>query len=87
MKERRQFLRLVMGVLAVSSLLFDPFFSALRWAYGKVQKTILPKGTKRETLVNRDPKDLDTRNLETTPLKDFGIMGTSHYEVNLDEVL
>jgi DMSO/TMAO reductase YedYZ molybdopterin-dependent catalytic subunit len=85
MKDRRQFLRIVMGVLAGSSLWFNPFFSALRWAYGKVQKTILPKGTKRETLVNRDPKTLDTRNLDTTPLKDFGTMGTSDYEVNLDE--
>jgi DMSO/TMAO reductase YedYZ molybdopterin-dependent catalytic subunit len=85
MKERREFLRLVVGVLAGSSVLFHPFFSALRWAYAKVQKTILPKGTKRETLVNRDPKTLDTRNLDITPLKDFGTMGTSDYEVNLSE--
>jgi DMSO/TMAO reductase YedYZ molybdopterin-dependent catalytic subunit len=85
MKERRQFLKVVMGVFAGSSLLFNPFFSALRWAYAKIQKTILPKGTRRETLVNRDPKTLDTRNLIITPLQDFGVMGTSDYEVNLDE--
>ena len=85
MKERRQFLRFVIGFFAGFSFLFSPLFSALRWAYGKVEKTILPKGTKREALVNRDPKTLDTRNLDTTPLKDFGIMGTSDYEVNLDE--
>jgi DMSO/TMAO reductase YedYZ molybdopterin-dependent catalytic subunit len=85
MKERREFLRLVVGVLAGSSVLFHPFFSVLRWAYAKAQKTILPKGTKRETLVTRDPKTLDTRNLGITPLKDFGTMGTSDYEVNLSE--
>jgi DMSO/TMAO reductase YedYZ molybdopterin-dependent catalytic subunit len=85
MKERRQFLKLIMGLFAGSYLLFGPFFSALRWAYAKIQKTILPKGTKRESLISKDPKSLDTRNLETTPLKDFGTMGTSDYEVNLSE--
>jgi len=85
MKERRQFLKLVMGVFAGFSIWFDPFFSAIRWAYAKVQKTILPKGTKRETLVNRDPKTLDTRNLDITPLNDFGTMGTSDYDVNLGD--
>ena len=85
MKERRQFLKLFMGLFAGSYLLFGPFFSALRWAYAKVQKTILPKGTKRESLISKDPKSLDTTNLETTPLKDFGTMGTSDYEVNLNE--
>jgi DMSO/TMAO reductase YedYZ molybdopterin-dependent catalytic subunit len=85
MKERRQFLKLVMGLFAGASVLFGPFFSAFRWAYAKVQKTILPKGTKRETLISRDPKLLDTSNLEITPLKDFGTMGVSDYEVNLDD--
>jgi DMSO/TMAO reductase YedYZ molybdopterin-dependent catalytic subunit len=85
MKERREFLKLVMGLFAGVYVLLGPFFSALRWAYAKVQKTILPKGTKRETLVDRDPKSLDARNMEITPLKDFGTMGTTDYEVNLDD--
>jgi DMSO/TMAO reductase YedYZ molybdopterin-dependent catalytic subunit len=84
MKERRQFLKLVMGLFAGAYVLFGPFFSALRWAYAKVQKTVLTKGTRRETLINRDPKTLDTRNLEVTPLKDFGTMGVSDYEVDMD---
>jgi DMSO/TMAO reductase YedYZ molybdopterin-dependent catalytic subunit len=85
MKERRQFLKLIMGFFAGTYLFFGPFFSALRWAYAKVQKTILPKGTKEESLINKDPKSLDTRNLDSTPLKDFGTMGTSDYEVTLSE--
>jgi sulfoxide reductase catalytic subunit YedY len=72
-----------MGFLANAYLLFGPFFSAVRWVYAAGEKIILPKGTKRESLISRDPKSLDTRNLETTPLSDFGTMGISDIEVNL----
>ncbi len=47
-------------------------------------KTILPKGTKAQDLVGRNPKDLDTRNLDVTPLEDFGTMGLEDHEVNLE---
>jgi sulfoxide reductase catalytic subunit YedY len=36
-----------------------------------------------KSLVNKNPADLDTRNLETIPLKDFGTMGITDYEVSL----
>lgn len=52
--------------------------------YGKAQKIILPRGTGRESLMSRDPSELDTRNQVTTPLKDFQTMGETDYEVNLD---
>jgi sulfoxide reductase catalytic subunit YedY len=85
MKKRREFLKLFMGFFGGSYLLFGPFCSALRWVQAGVQRTILPKGTRRETLVNRDPKSLDTKDLETTPLKDFETMGTSDHEMKLSE--
>ena len=85
MIERRQFLREGIGFLASISLLLGTLFSAARWIYAKARKTILPKGTKMQSLIQENPGVLDTRNLEITPLKDFGTMGISDYEVNLDE--
>jgi DMSO/TMAO reductase YedYZ molybdopterin-dependent catalytic subunit len=82
MNKRRQFLKVGVGFLANAYFLFGPFFSAARWVYAKGEKAILPKGTKRDSLIYKDPKSLDTRNLETTPLKDFGTMGIADYEVN-----
>ena len=85
MIERRQFLRKGIGFLASMGLLLGPLFSTVRWIYARAQKTILPKGTKMESLTRKNPASLDTRHLETTPLKDFETMGLSDHEVNLDE--
>ena len=81
--KRRQFLRVTLGFFGSAYLSIGPFFSIAKWVYAETQKIILPRGTRRESLIGRNPKSLDTRNLETTPLKEFGTMGTSDYEVNL----
>lgn len=85
MNKRREFLKISVGFLAGVSLFLSPLFSAVRCAYAKAKKTILPSGTKRESLIYKNPNSLDTRNLETTPLEDFGTMGISDHEVNLNE--
>ena len=85
MSNRRQFLRIGAGFLASIGVLFSPLFSAVQWVHAKAQKIILPRGTKEESLIHRDPKSLDASNLDTTPLKNFGTMGQSDYEVNLEE--
>jgi DMSO/TMAO reductase YedYZ molybdopterin-dependent catalytic subunit len=85
MNERRQFLKISARFLASVSFFLSPLFSAVQSAYAKAKRTILPKGTKGESLVYRNPRSLDTRNLETTPLEDFGTMGISDHEVNLHE--
>jgi sulfoxide reductase catalytic subunit YedY len=36
-------------------------------------------------LIGRDPADLDTRNLDLTPLEDFETMGLDDHRVNLNE--
>lgn len=38
-----------------------------------------------ESLVDKNPNQLDARNLDTTPLKDFGVMGISGLELDLNE--
>jgi sulfoxide reductase catalytic subunit YedY len=85
MYKRREFIKMGAGALAGLSIFFGPFFSSVQWVFAKAQRTILPKGTKRESLVSKDPKNLDTRNLELTDLKDFRTMGITDHEVNLDE--
>ncbi|MBW2041199.1 MAG: hypothetical protein JRI76_04115 [Deltaproteobacteria bacterium] len=54
-------------------------------AFGKVfaavKKIVLPRETTRESLVNRNPANLDAAHVEITPLKDFGVMGLSDHAV------
>jgi sulfoxide reductase catalytic subunit YedY len=57
----------------------------VRSVYGKTRRIIIPKGTKRSSLINKNPNSLDTRNLEITPLKDFETMGITDHEVDLDK--
>ncbi len=85
MKERRQFLKAAMGALAGAAVFFISFHSFLRPLSGEERKTIPPKGTKRESLIGKNPADLDTGNLEITPLKDFQTMGTTENKINLDK--
>jgi DMSO/TMAO reductase YedYZ molybdopterin-dependent catalytic subunit len=84
MKERRQFIRITFGFLAGAGILFSPLLKAVRIVYAAAQKIILPKDTNRSSLINRNPGNLDTRNLQPTPLKDFGVMGLSDYTANPD---
>jgi len=84
MEKRRKFLKTAIGFLAGVGFLFSPFYKAVRIVYGKGQKIILPRNTKTNELTGKDPRDLDTRNLEITPLKDFGTMGESNYEMNME---
>jgi DMSO/TMAO reductase YedYZ molybdopterin-dependent catalytic subunit len=85
MKERRHFLKMGLGVMAGAGVLFTPLFSIFRLLRGEDRKTILPKGTKRESLPQRNPGNLNTRNLDITPLKDFQTMGTTKNKVDLDK--
>jgi DMSO/TMAO reductase YedYZ molybdopterin-dependent catalytic subunit len=85
MRERRQFLKTALGVLAGAGVYFTSFHSFLRPLWGEERKIILPKGTKRESLAQRNPGNLDSRNLDITPLKDFQTMGMTEYKVDLEK--
>jgi sulfoxide reductase catalytic subunit YedY len=69
--------------MGVAGILFSPLSSFVQRVYAEAKKIILPKGTRRESLIQRNPKSLDTRNLDVTPLDDFETMGTTDYEVDL----
>jgi len=83
-KDRRQFLKTGLKLLFSVGLLLNPIVSLVERGYAEARKTILPKGTERESLVSKDPSLLDTRNLEITPLREFGTMGPTDHEVDLD---
>jgi sulfoxide reductase catalytic subunit YedY len=73
----------LLALLGALSAAWHPLGGLLRTALAQAKKVILPKGTSRESLVQKNPADLDTRNLEITPVKDFGTMGLSDHQVNL----
>ncbi|MBU2497759.1 MAG: molybdopterin-dependent oxidoreductase, partial [Proteobacteria bacterium] len=85
MKERRRFIKIALGCLGGAGLVMSPLFSFLRLVFAEAKKIILPKGTARETLIDKNPALLDTRHLEPTPLKGFGTMGLSDHQVKLEE--
>lgn len=81
---RRQFIRFMTGVFGGLYFLADPLLIGIRWAWAESKRIILPKGTKRESLVGENPANLDTRNLEITPLEDFGTMGPTNLAIDLN---
>ena len=85
MEKRRHFLKTIFTFFTGIGVLLSPFFQAVRMVYAKAQKIILPKDTDRKKLINKDPAQLDTRNLAPTPLKDFETMGDTEQEVNLEQ--
>ena len=83
MENRRKFLKLMAWFAISVNLLLNPFLLFVRTVYSKTLKIILPKGTNRETLKSRNPRSLDTTNLEITPLKEFDTMGLTDHVMDL----
>ena len=64
-------------------LVFSPIANGVRVVFAKAKKIILPKGTHMDSLVNKNPVNLDTRNLGLTPVEAFETMGLDDYDVDL----
>jgi DMSO/TMAO reductase YedYZ molybdopterin-dependent catalytic subunit len=80
---KRRFLKTSIKFITGAVLLLSPLFSWIPLVRAKVQKMILPKDFPRKDLVDKNPADLDTRQLNITPLEDFGTMGITNHETNL----
>jgi len=85
MHKRRQFLKIAFGCITTIGLLPGVAFSAVRRVYAKTQETVLLKNTTGESSIHNNPRSLYAVNEQITPLKDFGIMGLSDYEVDLNK--
>jgi DMSO/TMAO reductase YedYZ molybdopterin-dependent catalytic subunit len=83
MENRRQFLKKSLGFMGGAGIFFLPLGAFVQRVYGKAKRIILPKGTKRNSLIQKNPGSLDTRNLEITPIEDFETMGITDYKVDL----
>ena len=81
---RRHFIKTVIRILAGIGLLLNPILTAFQKAWAETKRFILPKGTSMTSLVNRNPADLDTRNLEVISLEKFETMGLTDHEVDLN---
>ena len=69
------------GVLCVLSYSTLCFRIPLAWA----KRQILEKNASLTKLIHANPKNLDTHQLETTPIEQFDVMGQTTYPVKLDE--
>ncbi len=85
MENRRQFFKKLFGLIGGVSIVLFPLATFVQKVYGKAKKVILPKGTERNSLIQKDPETLDTRNLEVTPLEEFETMGITDYKVDLSK--
>ncbi len=85
MKKRRQFIRLMMGFFAGMGFYLSPLTTGIRLVWAKAKKIVLPKGTRMRNLIGRNPANLDTQNLELTPLAEFETMGLDDHPINLNE--
>ncbi len=74
---RRKLLRAWLGA-SLSSLIVNPL--SICWAQAK---KILPKGFSKKQLKDMNPAEIDNRNLEIDPLKQFGTMGPTEAAVDL----
>ena len=83
MEDRRQFLKKSLGFMGLSSIFFLPLGAFVQRVYGEAKRILLPRGTKPNSLIQKNPKSLDTRNLEITPIKNFKTMGLTDYRVDL----
>ena len=85
MEKRRQFLKFLVGGAAWAGAGFGSLFSMAKWVIAETGRIILPKGTPRESLIDKNPADLDARNLEVTPLENFGTMGLTDHAVRIEQ--
>ena len=82
---RRNFIKGLIRFLAGIGLFWGSLSTVLQRAWAKTKRIILPEGTTMSSLVDRNPADLDARNLAIIPLEDFETMGLTDHRVNLDQ--
>ena len=81
---KRKFLKVSIRLMAGIAVFTSPLFSWVRFVQAGLQKMILPKNFPRKDLIHKNPADLDTRNLNITPLDDFKTMGVSDHKTDLN---
>ena len=78
-------MKVLVGGAALAATGLGSLFSTARWVLAETGKRLLPKGTPRESLIDKNPAELDASALEVTPLEDFGTMGLTDHAVSLEK--
>ena len=76
---RRTFIKRVLYAVSGVILQYFPWFSLVRSAAAKLKRQILREDTPMASLINKNPRYLDTRNMKPIPLNQFGTMGLSDH--------
>ena len=76
---RRAFIKKLLLTMGVTALPYYPLPEWIQSAAAKLKKQILSAGTSMVSLINKNPRFLDTRNLKPIPLDQFGTMGLNEY--------
>lgn len=84
MNRRRQFIKKLLKLFAGIGLVSSSFVSWARFAHSEIKKIVLPRETPWDELRFKNPAELDTRNLDITPLKDFKTMGPTDVRTDLN---
>lgn len=80
---RRQLVKLLLIYGVVYSALRTRVASGLSRFGSNASKRIVAKGTPLSSLIHADPAELDARNLETSSMEAFDVMGDTMYRVDL----
>jgi DMSO/TMAO reductase YedYZ molybdopterin-dependent catalytic subunit len=84
MASRRDFIKKVLAASAGMALLGDRLSYEAGSASSATGKKESPGGNGRSMLKDMNPRDVDVKGLEITPLKDFGTMGLDDQEIDLN---
>jgi DMSO/TMAO reductase YedYZ molybdopterin-dependent catalytic subunit len=85
MLKRRTFLGFTLKAFSLFALLLEPLFSGVNSAWAYTKKTVIPRGAARQDFIDKNPAELDSSNMDVTPLTEFGTMGLDDYQVDLEE--
>jgi DMSO/TMAO reductase YedYZ molybdopterin-dependent catalytic subunit len=85
MLTRRTFMGSTLKALSLFALLLEPLLLGVNsvWAFAK--KTVIQRGAIRQNFIDKNPAELDSSNMDVTPLTEFGTMGLDDYQVDLEE--
>jgi len=85
MLTRRQSIKYIITFISGVTAFFSKLGTGISLVYAKVKTIVLPRGTPMADLISQDPAELDNRNLETTPMDQFDVMGQTFYKVDLEK--
>jgi len=83
MISRRRIIKAMPILVAFILTNLDRLGRGVSLVWSKTAKRIVERGTPLASLMHADPADLDTDNLETTPIQEFDVMGETTHPVDL----